>query len=277
MDKKLIFLMAFLGVGVLVMAVNLSLPEVIVGPQIKVFLLFIALFMSVLGFSVRFYSYLVGPIIKHMSRHVILSAEDAYWISTSQDVIIHRQGLEFVATVFIKIPTYMSATTMDAAAKLDFTKQVARLVALSREPVKFTSQMYMMNKDNYIKTLRDTINEIDMMEASLQTGSKVSEPERVIRGKSSMWHHMLDNVTSAPSFELISYASVSARSLKEFEAAAEAQQRARDIISGVGAIFGVVASIITGDELLKFVEPEYTTPYSTVTEQLSRSVREQVI
>ncbi len=277
MDKKILLLMGFLGASVLVMVIDVSLPNALVDPLIRILLLAIALFLSIMAFSTRFYTYLLLPMLKQRSRHVVLSTDDAYWLSAGQDAVMHREGILFAATVLVKIPMYVSATQMNPEEKLNFTRQVARLVALSQEPVRFTTQLHMMNKDNYIKTLRDTINEVDTMEAALMSGGTVSEPEQVIKGKSSMWHHMLDNVASTPSFELVSFAAVSARSPKEFEAVAEAQRRAREVISGISAVFGVSSSIVTGSEILKFVEPEYSIPYSTVAEQISKSVREQVI
>jgi hypothetical protein len=277
MDSKILLLLAFLGAGIFVMLIDVSLPAAFVSPMVKIILLIFALFLDIIAFSSRFYSYLLLPMMKQRSRKVILSNDEPYWLSTSEDAIMHREGEDFAATVFVKIPMYVSATQMNDEEKLDFTRQVARLISLSREPVRFTSQMYMMNKDNYIKTLRDTINEADKAEASLSEGTTSAADERVIRGKSSMWHHLLDNVTSAPSFELVSYASVSSRSIKEFEAVAEAQQRAKEVISGIAAVFGVSPAIVTGTDLLKFVEPEHTIPYSTVAEQITKSVREQVI
>jgi hypothetical protein len=70
---------------------------------------------------------------------------------------------------------------------------------------------------------------------------------------------------------------VSAVGSKEYEAVSIAQQKAREIMSGIGSVFGVTPSIITGPGLLKFVEPEALIPFSTVTEQINKEVQEQVI
>jgi hypothetical protein len=65
---------------------------------------------------------------------------------------------------------------------------------------------------------------------------------------------------------------VSARGGKEFEAVSIAQQRARELMSGVGAIFGVTPAVVTGPDLLKLIEPEYLIPFSTVSETINRNV-----
>jgi hypothetical protein len=92
-----------------------------------------------------------------------------------------------------------------------------------------------------------------------------------------MWHHMLDSVSKTTSFELVNYASVSASGEKEFEAMTAVQQKAREIMSAIAAVFGVSPSIMTGTTILRFVEPEYLIPYSTATEQITKSIREEVI
>jgi hypothetical protein len=48
-------------------------------------------------------------------------------------------------------------------------------------------------------------------------------------------------------------------------------------MAGIGATFGVSPNVVLDTDLLKFVEPEFLIPYSTVTEQISKNIEEQVI
>ena len=97
------------------------------------------------------------------------------------------------------------------------------------------------------------------------------------RGKLAMWRNMLDSISKGFSFELSTYVTVSAKGSKEYEASSLAQQKAKEMMSGIGSVFGVPPSIITGQDLLRFVEPEYLLPISTVTEQINKNIQEQVI
>jgi hypothetical protein len=75
----------------------------------------------------------------------------------------------------------------------------------------------------------------------------------------------------------MSFASLSVRASKEFDAINLAQQKAKELMTGVGALFGISPNIVVGDALLKFVEPEFMIPFSTVSEQINKNILEQVI
>ena len=87
----------------------------------------------------------------------------------------------------------------------------------------------------------------------------------------------MDNIGSVTSYELFSYACVSASGMKEFEASSLAQQKAKELMAAIGATFGVSPSIVTGTELLKLVEPEYLIPVSTMHEKINKDIQEEVI
>ena len=277
MDKKIFVFLGLLGIAIVLLIIDISFTTLVIAPVYKMLILVLVIFFDLLAFSSRFYTYLILPFILQRKRSIVLSKDDAYWISSTSDAILHKEGDDFLATVYIKVPLYRSATEMTNDEKIEFTRQVSRLVGTSREPTRFTSLLYVMNKDSYIQTLRDTISNAEHKEADLTAnGASASEIERA-RGQLSMWHSMLDNVSKTTSLELMIYSSVSAKGVKEYEAISSAQQRAREVISGIAAIFGVTPSLVTGDAILKFVEPEYLIPYSTISEQIAKNIREQVI
>jgi hypothetical protein len=277
MDKKIFVFLGLLGISIFLLIVDISFSNSALAPPYKILLLLLVVFFDVLAFSSRFYTYIMMPLITQRKRHVVLNNEDAYWLSGSSDAILHKENDEFTATVYVKIPLYRSGTEMTREEKLEFTKQVSRLVGTSKEPARFTSLLYVMNKDLYIQNLRDTISSAEHRESELIAGNAPQNELERVRGQLNMWHNMLDNVGAATSLELMIYASVSAKGVKEYEAISAAQQRARELISGTASIFGVAPSIVTGDAILKFVEPEFLIPYSTISEQIARNVREQVI
>ncbi len=276
-DKKIFGFLGILSVAFVLMIIDISTPTTIIPPILKFVILLLALFFNLLALSTRFYSYLIIPMIKQRSRRIVLSNEDPYWIATSADSILRKEGDEFIATVYVKIPVYRSATEMTPEEKLDFTRQNSRLVALSREPTRFTAELRVMNKDSYLQIIRDMLNESQNEENKLvEQNAPETDLERA-RGKSTMWTNMLDVISKTPSLEMGTYATVSGIGTQEFEAVGQAQQRARELMSGVASLFGVTPSIVTGDMLLRFVEPEYMIPYSTITEQIAKGIREQMI
>ena len=277
MEKKVFVLLGLLALSAVFLALAASLPGGALFSIIKIPLLLIAMVLDVLAFSSRYYTYLMLPLFNQRKRNVVLSTEQPYWLSTTSDSIMKKDGEDFIATMYINIPLYASSTEMGDDEKIAFSKQVSSLVGISKEPVRFTTELYVMNKDSYIQELRDTISSVENEESALaQKGASQSSLERV-RGKLSMWRRMLDNVSKGTSLELISFASLSARGTKEFEAINLAQQKSKELMSGIGALLGVSPNIVTGDGLLKFVEPEFLIPYSTISEQISKNIQEQVI
>ena len=276
MEKKIFLFFGFIALSAVFLVIAITPISGVIFGVVKLMLLIIALLLDVLAFSSRYYSYLIIPILEQRRTNVVLSVEQPYRLSTTADSIISKEGDEFIATVYINIPLYRSATEMNDEEKLAFSRQVSTLVGMSKEPARFTTVLYVMNKDAYIQQLRDTINLIENEESILiQKNADKSEIDRA-RGKLSMWHKMLDNVSKCLSLELMSFASLSARGAKEFEAISIAQQRARELMAGMGALFGVSPNIVTGDELLKFIEPDSLIPYSTISEQISKNIQEQV-
>jgi hypothetical protein len=277
MENKIFVFLGLLALSAVFLALATSLPGGTLSSIIKIPILFIALVLDVLAFSSRYYTYLMLPLFEQRRRNVVLSTEQAYWLSTTSDTIMTKEGEEFVATMYVNIPLYISSTEMNDDEKLAFSKQVSSLVGISKDPVRFTTELYVMNKDSYIQQLRDRINEVENEESALlQKNATQNELERV-RGKLSMWRKMLDNVSKGTSLELISFASLSARGSKEFEAINVVQLKAKELISGIGALLGVSPNIVTGTDLLKFVEPEFLIPYSTISEQISKNIQEQVV
>jgi hypothetical protein len=271
--NKIFVLVSFFVASVIVLAVAAEAP---LPPYIRVVLLAVAMLTDAVGFASRYYMYLIGPMLK-FKKHIVLSKEDAYHISSTADAVLRKSGDLFVATVYIAMPIYRSSTEMTDAEKLDFSKQVSRLVGISRDPVRFTTQVHVMNKDSYIQTLRDTISATENEQSDIMLKNASPAVQERVKGKLAMLRNMLDSITRSTSYEMVSYASLSATGSKEYEAVGAAQQRARELMAGIASTFGVSPNIITGENLLKFIEPEALIPFSTMTEQISKGIEEQVI
>jgi hypothetical protein len=279
MDKKMLLFLGFLGMSIVFLITAMSISPSPLLDVVKIILLLLAFLFDILALASRYYTPFMIPLFMQRSKRVVLSQENAYWLSTSQDSILRKNGDDFVATVYISIPIYRSATEMSNDEKIDFSKQISRLVGLSKDPARFTTQLFTMNKDVYIMQLRGRINELENMEVNATKSDSDSDSKAVekIRGELSMWRNILDSINSSQSLELLTYVSVSATGTKEYEAVSIAEQKATELMAGISTIFGVIPSLITGADLLKFVEPEFLIPYSTISERLIKNVEEQVV
>jgi hypothetical protein len=276
MNPKVLVFMGFMLSSLAFLGLAVLLPASLIFQILKLILLALAVLFVIFAFASRYYSYLLIPLVSQHSWHVVINDQVPYWLSSTGDCIVRKSGEDFIATVYMSIPFYLSASEMSDDEKLRFTSQVSRLVGISREPVRFTSELYFMNKDDYIRKLSDTINLVEDEQAKL-IESKASEPElERARGKLAMWKKMYDNIINSVSFELVSFASISARGSKEFEAITIAQQHARELMNGIATTLGVPPSIIVGEEILKYVEPEHLIPYSTIRKQISHRIEQGV-
>jgi hypothetical protein len=276
MDQKILILLGLLGLSLACLGVVAALPQGLIFVVPKMIFLILAVFFDVMAFASRYYTYLMVPLAKQRTKNVVISDQSPYWVSNNGDSIVRKETNDFIATVYVNIPLYISSSEMNEDEKLRFTSQVSRLVGLSKEPVRFTTELYLMNKDKYIQKLKDVITQIEGDEAKLVEANITGPQLEQTRGKLSMWKKMLDNISNESSFELGTFAAISARGSKEFEAISMAQQKAKELMNGIAATFGVPPNIVVGSELLKYIEPEYLIPYSTVTEQISRNIRQQV-
>ena len=277
MDPKIFMLLGFLAVSIVLLGIAVGLPASVIPHPAKIVLLFFAFAFDIVAFASRRYSYVMLPMLKQRSKRIVLSDEEPYRLSTSEDSIIHRTSDGFIATVYISIPFYRSGTEMSDEERLEFSRQMSRLVGVSSDPIRFTSELYMMNKDSYIQELRDAINTGENEESRLLQDGSMKDKLEIVRGKLAMWRNVMQSASVAQSLELASYAAISASGSKEYEAVSMAQQKAREVISGIGATLGVTPSVVTGNDILKFVEPEYLIPFSTVSTQIEKKTEEQVI
>ncbi|MCL4373302.1 MAG: hypothetical protein M1360_00905 [Candidatus Marsarchaeota archaeon] len=278
MQAKFLILVVFLAIAFVFLAAAASIPNSNIPLGIaKIILLLVGIAFSILAFASRYYTYLIIPMFQQHSRHLVLSSENAYWLSSSNDAILHKEGEDFVATVIVNIPLYVSSTEMSGEEKLNFAAQVGRLSSITSYPMRITSQLYVMNKDSYIQQLRDTISTMENKEAQLtQEGAPQGEISKV-HGALAMWKKMLDNVSKNMSLELATFATISAKGTKEYEAVNAVHQKAMEIMSGIGATLGVSPNLVIGNDILKFIEPEFLIPYSTVSEQITKNIQEEVI
>lgn len=239
------------------------------GPEVKFAFAFFALFIDLLAFSTKLYMSFFIPFLKMKKRNIVVSDTEAFTMAPSGNAIVVRKGGDLYASAFVNIPTYRSATEMNAEEKVDFSRLFSRALTLAKVPVKYGAQLYVINKDAYIGNIKDKLNEAEerYQNATVSKTITKAESER-IRGEVTMWHNLFDSVNKVQSHALASFAMVTAQGGTEEEAISLALQQADELVAGVSALFGVSAAIAEGEEMLKFVEPDYMIPLATISEQM---------
>jgi len=276
MNPKILIFIGFAFASLACTGIAVILPSDPIYVLFKIILIALAVLLDIFAFASRYYTYLLLPFLRQRSRSVIINDQVPYWFSSTNDCIVRKMGDDFVATVYMSIPIFVSASELSDEDKLLFTMQISRLVGISREPVRFTTELYLMNKDEYIKKLSDSINIAEDELLRLKNSNGTEGEIEHIKGKLTMWKKVYDNITKVVSYELTSFATVSSKGTKEFEAISIAMQRARELMAGVATTLGVAPVILTGEDILKYVEPENLIPYSTIRKQISSNIERGV-
>lgn len=245
---------------------------------LTIFFSIIALFFSVLGFSTRYYSYLYIPLFKSRKRNIILSNKESFILSPSGNTIIVQDSAGTYATAFVKIPIFRSSTEMTESEKLDLGRTFSRVLTLTKETTKFSSEMYVVNKDEYISRVRTKLEDTSEKLREEQS-SQPSDPVKInrLKGELTMWENLISNISTSRSESLTTYNMVSAFGQNEEEASSIAYQKAEEIAAGISAALGVTAYIAEGEELLSLIEPNYMIPVETVNEIIrQKSIKEGI-
>lgn len=233
----------------------------------------VALFLDVLAFSTKLYMNFFMPFLHMKNKTLVVDETEAFTIAPANNAIVVRRGGTVYASAFVRIPTYRSASEMNQDEKMDFAKLFSRALTVSKTPVRFSAQLYVIDKDLYIGNIKDRMSEAEerYQSTSLNKGAKKEDVER-INGEATMWHNLFDNVNKVRSLALDVFAMVTAEGNSEEEAATLALQQADEIASGVSSVFGVQASIVEGEDMLKYLEPDHMIPISTVSEEMRARV-----
>ena len=275
-NQEMIIFIAIAAVG-FVFATLTGLPSPGLSPVALVFAL-IALLAAVLAFATRYYYYLYAPMLRAKSGNVVLDSGDAFYMSQNASAILVRKDNLIYATAFIKVPVYSSSTEMNDEQKFNFANVFSRMVSVSKTPIRVTSQLYSINKDEYISRVTSRLNEAESRYNAIQLDKNASKPQLDrIKGEVTMWHNLLDSVSKANSQALDVYAAVTVFGGTEEEALNLIALKADEIAAGISATVGVTASVVTGTEMLVMIEPEYMIPPTTISELMRYSQTQQKI
>lgn len=275
MDKTLLSFLLLLGFSALFASIAIAIPTAILPSAVKMVFVLLAVAADMLAFGSRHYLFILLPVLQQKSSNIVLNREPPYYMAEGNNAILRRRGDEYQATAYINIPYYRSATEMTPPEKLEFARQVGRMVGVRPDPVRFSTALSLMDKESYITSINNAIVEAEA-ERSRATGADKSMLERM-EGKIEMWHNVLSHVTKELSLEMGSFATVSAIGYKETEAIELAQQKAREVVSAIGANFGITATIMVGDELSRVIDPEHFVPYATIQAKIVEQIKEEVV
>jgi hypothetical protein len=265
-DKNEILSVVLFGSGMVILLIMGMLPSgQLLFNVIALIFSIICVSVSVLMFASKDLFYMFEPIMKMKNKVAVINSEEPYYMSPNGASVLVRTDTGVYATSFVKIPVYSSSTNMTDEEKFNFSGLFARLVGLSKDPMRISSQLYMINKDEYISRINAKLNEVQERYNTLQNdkSAQKSALDRA-KGEVTMWHNLLDNVSRANSLSLSAYASITVIGGTEDEAVNLASLKADEIAVAISTTLGVMATVASGNEIRVFIEPDYLLPPGTV-------------
>ncbi|MDE1860426.1 MAG: hypothetical protein KGH72_01785 [Candidatus Micrarchaeota archaeon] len=267
------------GILVLVSLVFAILPLIIgyaVGPFGSFVFALVAVIFAILAFSVKYYDYLVLSFVHMKKGTAVVSSDDPFYMAPNGNAVVVRGETLVYASAFVRIPIYESASEMQPEDKFEFASLFAKVATISKTPMKLSVQLYIINKDDYIRKITDKLNQVQEVynQLSNQPGTPADKTER-INGEVTMWHNLYDSVNKTRSQTLAAYAMVSAVGGTEEEAINIAVIRAEEIAAGISSVLGITASVAREEEILVMLEPDHMIPSRTVDEMMQYKSSEQ--
>ncbi|MDE1859655.1 MAG: hypothetical protein KGH67_03950 [Candidatus Micrarchaeota archaeon] len=260
-----VYLVIVAGIGVVLAVILQFIPPYY--SYLSVIVAAIALIFAILAFALKDYFFLIEPISHMKGKTLTINTNDPFYIAANGKCIVVRSEGNAYATSFIKIPLYKSSTEMTDDEKFNFASLFSRMISLSAIPMRVSSQLNVVNKDEYIKVITEKMGAVeDRYNAMANDPNADRKAAERVKGEVNMWHNLLDNVTKANSQSQVAYATVTSAGTTEDEAVTLASINAEQLAAGISAALGVPATVANGDEMLLFIEPEYLIPPTTVTE-----------
>ncbi len=190
--ERIVFII-LAGIGVLLVVAMQFIPPAlaIVGVVIGI----VALVLAMLSFAVKDYFYLIDPILHMKGNAIILDQSDPFYLATNGKSIVIRSGNAVYATSFIKIPIYKSSTEMSDEEKFNFSTVFSKAISISTSPMRLSSQLHMVNKEEYVQVITNKLNEVEDRYNSIlgdKNASKASLDR--VKGEVNMWHNLLDTI-----------------------------------------------------------------------------------
>ncbi len=275
LEFRLMLFVIFILASLVIVLITAAIPAQYF--WIKLPLGIVAIALNVLAVSTRYFTYLYEPLTRMKKRTIVIDDGEPYIMAPSGNAIVRREKEKVFATVFVKIPVYSSATEMEDQEKLDFAVAFSKMLSIMKEPFRITTQLYVLNKDEYVDKIRARLNDVQdkyntMLEKEAQAGQQdkgVAPPgSNRLRGELTMWKNMLENVNRARGHSLSSFAAISATGGTEEEAINLALMKGDELASGISATYGIAAGIATNSEILELIEPEKNIPVANVSQSI---------
>ena len=116
-NSQLMSFVVMLSVAFALEVVALSFPASV----LKFTLFLIGIIFAVLAFSMRYYTYILVPLLHAKNKSIVLSEYEPFILAPSGNVITTHSDSFVYATAYVRIPVYNSSTEMEDEERHNFS------------------------------------------------------------------------------------------------------------------------------------------------------------
>ncbi|MEM4554273.1 MAG: hypothetical protein QXT25_00280 [Candidatus Anstonellaceae archaeon] len=194
------------------------------------------------------YGYLIIPALTKRAK--IVEAGRNFEIPPSQDVVVGKTGWDFVATAFLAVKFYESASEKDEKGKQAIAEMFERAVSTVGFPFKLSCIVCPLDLKNEVDEARTRRS---LAESKLERLPKKQSAERArLKREIAMWDRQIQRLSSGRMpLEVLFCLSTTASGTTKEEAIARANAQAEELSVVVGSALSCEVVRLKGEEMKK--------------------------
>lgn len=152
----------------------------------------VSLILAMLSYLFNRWGHLYVPIFQGKKN---IKTEFNVEVAPSGDAIYKKVGLDYVATLFIKLDVYETMTNKSENEILEYSSYFERAISTLKDPIKVTAMIYDKDMRNYITQIDNEKIEIENMLAKEKRSKKPNPITiEVLERKRLMWDRRLTSL-----------------------------------------------------------------------------------
>ncbi len=184
-------------------------------------------------------------------------------ITPSGEGIYREKGMDYIATIFIKLDVYETMTNKNENEVLEYSSYFERAISTLKDPIKITTMIYDKDMKSYIAQIDGERIEIENMLAK-EKRSKKPNPVmiEVLERKKLMWDRRLTSLykNEGKPRNIEYLLSVSGKGASYEAALSQAKTKVREIKANFKSGMNINADEMKHDRLKFCYEWEYMSP-----------------
>ena len=204
-------------------------------------------FLSVIFWK---YGYVLIPYFLKGAK--IVEVGRNFEIPSSQDVIVGKSNGNFLASIFLAVRLYESASEKSDQQKTMMGEMFEKAISSAGFPFKVCALVSPLDLKNELEEIRTKRSMAEDRMARLKRDSRHDSDAARLEREIAMWNRQIEKLTSGEKpLETVFYLSTTASGLTKEEAISRARRQGEELSIVVGSALSCEVAALKGDEMKK--------------------------